>query len=320
MKTRSLIKSILIALIFIAMQAPYAKAQHVDSIQMAVIRGLSNYRTELLKRHPEDLGHIVKLLAIMKMQIPVEDAYNGFLYAMEELSLRDSAFIVKEITTTSKKYAFASFLKEFTHEDFQAISRNLEILFLLRDELMDLEYPFKLQDPRYLSSSLAFYQIHAGHTIGELGAGNGMTSLLFGVIYDSLTIYINEIDQKSLTRAEGTFRSCQSLKPGIVYLPVLGQNYTTGLEGRQLDRVIARHSFHHFTRVKDMLVSIRKSLAPGGLVILEEPDAALRQQDYWMCQLAKKKNKIVKIWQKHGFRLVEEKRADTTVFLKFAPD
>ncbi len=318
MKTRSLVVSVLHALFFIAAQVPVANAQSAGSLTLEIIRGLSSYRTELLKRNPTDLGYLVKLMKIMRANIPDEESYWDFLDYISELSAQDSATIVKEVKAINTKYPNTSFLQAFTYDDFQAIGRSHEILFLFGWGLMDLEYPFKLSDPSKLTADFEFYQIRQGHKIGEVGAGNGMTSLMFGVIYDSLTIYINEIDQKSLTRAEGTFKSCQSLRPGIVYHPVLGQNHTTGLEGKQLDRIIARHSFHHFSRVKDMLASIRNSLAPIGLVILEEPDAALRHQDPWMCHLAKKRNKIVKTWQKHGFRLVEEKRDGTVVFLKFA--
>jgi SAM-dependent methyltransferase len=314
----SSIKYLLIPLIFTAIQAPMAEAQSNGSLTLEIIRGLSNYRSELLKRNPEDLGYLIKMMEIMRANIPDEESYWDFLDYIGELSTKDSASITKEVKVLNNTYPNTSFLKAFTYNDFMAISRSREMLFLLGGGLMNLEYPFKLSNPGMLVSEFEFYQIRQGHKIGEVGAGNGMTSLLFGVIYDSLSIYINEISPKKVTQIESVFSACQSLRPGVVFHSVLGQNYTTGLEDMQLDRIIARHSFHHFTRVKDMLVSIRKSLAPGGIVILEEPDATLKKQDPWMCYLAQKRNKIVKTWEKCGFRLIEEKRDETAVLLKFA--
>ncbi|MBX2928813.1 MAG: class I SAM-dependent methyltransferase [Saprospiraceae bacterium] len=320
MKPDSPIKYVLLALVFMAMQVPATQAQSVDTIQMAVIRGLSVYRTELMKRNLEDLGYLIKLMEIMRANIPDEELYWDFLNEMRELSTKDSVSIVREVKKLTDKYPYTSFLKAFTYDDYRAISRSHEMFFMFGRDLMVLEYPFKLSNPGVLTREFEFYQIRQGHKIGEVGAGNGMTSLLLGVIYDSLSIYVNEINPKMITQIESVFSSCQSLRPGVVFHPVLGQNYTTGLEGMQLDLIIARHSFHHFTRVKDMLISIRKSLAPNGLIILEEPDATLRKQDPWMCYLAQKKNKIVKTWEKYGFRLIEEKRDETAVLLKFALD
>lgn len=130
MSTPSSIKSILLALIFMATHTPVAEAQNTNSLTLEIIRGLSNYRTELLKRNPQYLGHLVKLMEIMKANIPDEEAYWDFLNEMSQLAARDSATSIKEVKKLNVQYPHTSFLKAFTYDDFRAISRSHEILFL----------------------------------------------------------------------------------------------------------------------------------------------------------------------------------------------
>ncbi|MBE2207932.1 MAG: class I SAM-dependent methyltransferase [Saprospiraceae bacterium] len=154
--------------------------------------------------------------------------------------------------------------------------------------------------------------------MGEIGAGEGLTSMMFAVIFDNLDLYVNEISKEKLAYAEISFQKCRSILPHNAYHAVLGSAVSTGLEGKDLDRIIILHSYHHFSKANKMLASIRQSLAPGGQVIVVEPDASLRKQASSMCRLAMKKETILKIWEKNGFQLLDEWKDETTVYLKFA--
>ena len=87
---------------------------------------------------------------------------------------------------------------------------------------------------------------------------------------------------------------------------VQGEITSTNLEGLDLDKIIIRQSFHHFSRKKEMLSSISKSLKPDGrLYVLEatkdHPDNYCR----CLCDEAMRSKRIIKKITSNGFKLEE---------------
>ena len=309
---------ILIALFAILAAVPVAAQR--DSLEMQIIRGLAAYRSELMQRYPGDLRHLKKIVDSMYSEnLSAEFASNllyGVYYISEVKKIKDPNELIEYL----KKYGREEFadLEGIDLEDVGAMMRNAELLQLIDYGVLREDYPWRLADPDWLVADLGFYDIRNGHKVGEIGAGQGMTSVMFAVILDSLDLYVNEISEQKLTYVETCFRECRSIQPHNAYHTVLGSAVSTGLEGKELDRIIILQSYHHFSQAKKMLASIRQSLAPDGQVIVLEPDAALRKQDPQMCRQAKKKQDILKVWEKNGFQLLDERKDETSVYLKFA--
>jgi len=309
---------ILIALLGILAAVPVAAQR--DPLEMQIIRGLAAYRSELMERHPEDLLHVKKIVDSMYSEnLSAEFASNllyGVYYISEVKKIKDPNELIEYL----KKYGREEFaeLEGIDLEEVGAMMRNAELLQLIDYGVLKEDYPWRLADPDWLVADLGFYDIRNGHKVGEIGAGEGLTSMMFAVIFDSLDLYVNEISEQKLTYVETCFQECRSIQPHNTFHTVLGSAVSTGLEGGELDRIIILHSYHHFSKFNKMLASIRQSLAPDGQVIVVEPDAALRKQDPRMCRLAMKKEAILKIWEKNGFQLLNERKDGTAVYLKFA--
>lgn len=311
---------ILIAL-FLMLAGASASAQR-DSLEMQIIRGLATYRSELMQRYPGDLRHLKKIVDSMYSENLSPEFASKLLYGIHYTSKVMKINDYNEMIAYMKKYGGEEFatLDGTSIEEIAALMRNAELLQLIDYGILMQEYPWRMADPDWLKADLGFYDIRNGHKVGELGAGQGLTSMMFAVIFDSLYLYVNEISQEKVEYVETCFQECRSIQPHNAYHAVLGSTVSTGLEGRDLDRIIILHSYHHFSKANKMLASIRQSLAPDGLVIVVEPDAALRRHDPKMCGLAKKKETILKIWEKNGFQLLDERKDETTVYLKFAVD
>ena len=79
----------------------------------------------------------------------------------------------------------------FEKEDFELVIANDPVIRLMTEGLIASNPPYDLmqKDSAYLLNEFLFYDFKDGMTIGEIGAGSGIISLLLGVIYKDMTIY-----------------------------------------------------------------------------------------------------------------------------------
>jgi ubiquinone/menaquinone biosynthesis C-methylase UbiE len=87
--------------------------------------------------------------------------------------------------------------------------------------------------------------------------------------------------------------------------PVLGELWDPKLPEGKIDLILLVDVYHEFSHPEQMLAGMRKSLAPGGKVVLveyrgEDPEVPIKLEHKMT------KEQINKEWVPNGFKLVKE--------------
>lgn len=165
---------------------------------------------------------------------------------------------------------------------------------------------FQLNDTGYTVQQLLFFNLKNQEKVGELGAGSGFMAFLIGSLYDSIQFQINEISPGMVQRMEQdiSYKLTQPQQNRI--RAVQGTAQSTGMEGTNLDVIIAIDAFHHFSDKISMLQAIRWSLTKNGRLILVEQDKDFSAPaDY--CPEAMTLSELTFLLKENGFVKVRER-------------
>ncbi len=103
--------------------------------------------------------------------------------------------------------------------------------------------------------------IHAGQTVGELGAGDGrLTVALAKLIGESGRVYSNELNAARLDNIRAAAASAGVHNVAVVE----GSPTGTSFPDACCDAILMRDVYHHFSDPPAMNASILRALKPGG--------------------------------------------------------
>jgi len=121
---------------------------------------------------------------------------------------------------------------------------------------------------------LTFFEFKKGDVVAEVGAGNGQNIAGLSLLTDSLMLYAQDINSKSLNKKnfDKVINRCKKYKNPTTcnFQLYIGTEKTTNLPDNFFDKIILSSTFHEFTFMNEMLSDIYKKLKSGGkLYILE---------------------------------------------------
>ena len=130
-----------------------------------------------------------------------------------------------------------------------------------------------------------------GSAIADIGAGNGRDTWVFAqIVGERGKVYPEEIGQ-NLVRS---LKASAEKKELPQVLAVLGRSDDPCLPPESIDLVYMNRVYHHFAKPREMLRGIRRSLKPGGyLVIVDQRRGTLRdwvpthvreKKHYWIAE------------------------------------
>lgn len=152
------------------------------------------------------------------------------------------------------------------------------------------------------SLMLANLGVRIGHTVCDMGCGNGFHSLPIAKMVGKKGLVIGVDVQPEML----SFLRTRMEKQGIEnVVPILGSYHNPHLPPDTNDIVLMVDVYHEFSHPEQMLDSIRKSLKPKGLVVLveyreEDPDVPIKPLHKMS------KAQINKEMTANGFQLVKE--------------
>ena len=185
-------------------------------------------------------------------------------------------------------------------------------------ELSKTEYGFSKSNMyilndffEYKKNFIAFFDIKNGDAIAELGAGDGSCSGAISLLYDSLNIYLEDIDTKSLNekalaKIKNKYTRLRVSPQTNTFNFVIGTYTTTNLPDATFDKILMFQAFHEFTYVDDMLSDMAKKLKPNGKLILM--DAFSLKEKTIKCTQGHRGltiNETIEIMKRHGFLLTK---------------
>lgn len=302
MGNKELAKSILFSLFFSI--SFVFQGQEILTDETKIIQGISKYRTELIIKNHTELKSLPSILDKFE-NLPVErNEQLGILYSIQFYSK------YKKVVLRNLKRKLKAIDENIDFEDFisineiELISRNPDLVDLIMSEILEKDFPYKLKNNQNLLKEIQFYDLQSGEKIVDIGAGTGTTGIVLGYIYDSLDIYMNELSIALVQLIEDKISRCTSLNSSNRFQIIKGAKQNTNLENLNLDKIILKNTFHHFTKKDKMLKSIQKSLKPDGVIYIYE-SLYRTEEDKKSCLKIMSEKNIIKFFSSYGFALVD---------------
>jgi hypothetical protein len=216
-------------------------AQTDTSGQHRLIKGLVDYRNELIARNPEGFKKLYLLDTLWKVEdkeyiqkfvwsTVLASKSNG-MSAQKQCNLAHFAAKILNIDTFR-------YIGLINVEVLQTIIDNDEFSLLIGQSLYKQIPPFVLNPGNTIYEEFSVYKIRNGMKVAEVGSGDGTFPILLGMAYDSLEIYVNDIAPKAIDISWERIENCKSILPNNHYSMVGGTKKNTNFENVQLDKII----------------------------------------------------------------------------------
>ena len=192
-----------------------------------------------------------------------------------------------------------------------------ELQFLVGNQILDPKPPYKLGALRDIWQEFSFYGLRANMVVADIGAGNGVISIILHESGLPLDLILTEIDDDFLQLLEGKISRFRDENPKGTLQLVKGSEKTLGLPQSKVDLMIFREVYHHLKHPKPILADILNYLDKDGYVVLIEGTRDSPDPDYKPCSQAITYKQIIKEWTAAGYILAQQKVVDGSFLLKF---
>lgn len=193
---------------------------------------------------------------------------------------------------------------QFTAEDYQILTQNAALLALYSEGFIDINQPNENIPSPSIMEEMAWADIRDSMWVAEIGAGSGMISYFLARHHPNLQIFYNDVDWKVLQFAKWAVSLDSAVNHPLRIFPGVGVKKSTRLESFQFDRILIRDSFHHFSKMEEMLTSIRKSMTAQSQLIVNEPMGELTVGEG--CKEVLSSEGVRTILKAAKFRILEE--------------
>lgn len=191
-----------------------------------------------------------------------------------------------------------------TRSDIEVIGSMFEVLQLIHIGILKNEYPFVINRKTNFFKELDSYQIEEQDVVLEIGAGSGMFGLMLKLIHPDISIYLNELSVLKFLLIEEIIEAHSHKISTHELFPIKGKKKSTALETHIADKIIIRHTLHHFKKMEEMLNSIKQSMNSDSSLFIKESTSDLHGYE-GDCKHKMTKNEILDLMSLHGFELKE---------------
>lgn len=288
-------------------------AQNFVNEQSRWVQSISQFRDSLLLKNPKSIEELTQLMSKWdSLNVRREEQEQLIFNVLRRCIGKEytNKYFIKKVKKWKPELAS---VQNLTEVDVGIIKDNAALLDLILLELIKPEFPFNIDPKTDFFQELAEYDIKESDKIAEIGAGLGAFSFIMNRLFPKISLFINEIDRASINYIELKKFADKEGNPKLI----TGNKKSTMLEEEELDKIIIRESFHHFSKPEEMLASIRVSLKQNGLLFLFESVKELDKNND-ICPKALHKVDLIKSIELYGFRLIKETQLDEQVLLRFS--
>ncbi len=289
-------------------------AQDTTTWKLALINSLSNYRSNLLNIDQKDLKELIVTLDKWKKLEPDDQILNDFIFQAQD-GYAVEKFLFKSISNHAKrKYPNSKLPHNFTEKELNSIARNSELADLIIWDIIERDYPFKIDSNPWFFKELEFYEIQKNEVIAEIGAGKGLFSFLISMTGKNPKIYINEVNNRLLSYIKNHF-SNNNLQIDFEKIFLIEGSKKRINIPEKVDKIIIRNSLHHFSKKRKMLNSIKETLKENGTLLIYE--TLKNDKDITNCKHMLHDFELKSILKENGFILKKELKLDKAILLKY---
>ncbi len=156
----------------------------------------------------------------------------------------------------------------------------------------------------------AIYDFRKSDTLASVGAGGGSKEIIYSMMADSITFYLQDINPTCLT-PENLMTTVRQLYNAAgrtntaTFIPVIGTERETRLPRQLFDKVIIENTLHELTYPTDVLTSVRANLKPNGSLFIEDFVAKRPGQKHRGCgKPLYTEEALIQLLDANGFRLL----------------
>lgn len=164
-----------------------------------------------------------------------------------------------------------------------------------------------------LATYQPIYNFRPKDKIASIGAGQGVREVVFSLMADSLSIYVQDINphwlepDKLAVLVRKVYNEANRAGCTTTFVPVRGGSKATKLPERFFDKIIIENSLHEFDFQDDMLKSIRVNLMPDGYLFIWEAMASNLHSIHSDCGKPMfTDTSLVKLLTENGFSFVDK--------------
>ena len=190
------------------------------------------------------------------------------------------------------------------HDDTEVIGQMFEVLQLIHLGILENKYPFAINNETKFFKEVAFFQIDEDDVMFEIGAGSGMFGLMMKLMHPTVSLYLNELSYSNFELIQELMDAHAKKISTENLFCVKGKKKSTELETLKADKIIIRHTLHHFKKMDEMLNSIKLSMDADSNLYINESTTDLHAYE-GDCQYKMSKKQIVDLMEESGFVLVE---------------
>lgn len=161
------------------------------------------------------------------------------------------------------------------------------------------------------------YDFRAREKIASIGAGQGIREVVFSLMADSLTFYLQDINpywiepDRLTLLVQRIYRQAGRSASTATFISVRGREQETKLPRQFFDKIIVENSLHEFSFQADMLVSIRQCLKPTGQLFIWEAVTKKPNKKHQDCGKPMFTDEsLIKLVTENGFRFVNKTVVD----------
>jgi len=207
-------------------------------------------------------------------------------------------------------------LKQLKTLERDFVDINKEFYELVRLRLIGKDHEIKPIGHQSLIKEILFYEINDGQKIAEVGAGWGDFSFVISRLYKLERLYVNELKRELIKRTKERLKGIADEERNIKIIK--GSKQSAKLGDKDLDKIIIRNSFHHFSNKDEMLQSIKSALSENGKLYLSEPVTDLGKDGCNIeCREAISKKAVLQSLENNGFVLERELVVGNFLLLEF---
>lgn len=294
--------------LFLLLWINYSFGQSNDN--EILIQNLIKFRKEEIGNESKDNLEFRNVLEYWNELEPNTDKLGFFIFNCQYSTLiKDNKFSytkeIAQVKTDSSKLSQA-----FKESELNILIKKVVFLLLIQNEVFDYRHPYKLLDNR-IFEEIKFYNLDKTDTVCEIGAGQGIFSLLLHFSNPAQKIYVNDFDQ-ALVNFVNKYVSVFAINRNN-FIPVKGGKTKTNLP-EKVDKIILRNTFHHFSKKNKMMKSIKSSLNSDGEVIIME---TLVNDEEFDCKKRMTESGIKNYLKSFGFLLFDERKFENNIYLKY---
>ena len=287
-----------------------------NSIDSRIDESISQMRTHIINKNPESIAQITELLSRWRAIEPDDEIVEHVLFNAN-YGCNFYSRNLKSLKRWIKKNSQGSKLhKAISQEDIDLIKANPNLLFLMGHGFLSHSHPYNPEVDTFRTAEYQFIDVKPTETIADIGSGSGDHILTLAVMYPINGIYINEIEQELVDFLQYRVHFLQGLlmQDGREIEVKVGTDIEVNIPKEEVDLVIVRNTYHHFSMKSKMMESIISSLSSDGRIIIIEPLASKDKQAN--CNLKMDYQDIINGLRSHDISISRESIIEGTLFLE----